>query len=431
MALRTKRPILATVGIGLLVAGKAIYRRASEAPLWMTVDTVHPLVPSHQSKDGQVMVHGCSLPTIRSVAPVAQLAQPALMGIILTVTAGTVDRSPPEETIWVAFLAIDYLMPTQQRKSGQVMVDGNLIPALGHVALLARLAQTVLVDIILCMASSALGWRIPEKEILVASLAVHLEVTARELEGKQVMIDYNLIPVLRRVAPVATYPQSALVNVDGPVTGIAFPGCAGKDAVDVTPPTGSPIMLAFQQKAGSIVIEGGLSPTIRGVTLAAILSELPLVGIVSPVTIETVSGCSPQIGGRACSGMTLLAGLEGMIAQQGKSEPAVIEFGAIGIKPVVADQTLHTKRRHMSLHIIRIQVLVTVLAGTRIKVRQITAMAVGTGKGSTCSSLLVPCQGVAGGLVGKAQRIDHGQNCFSAPVLGVAVLTGEIRLLGQ
>ncbi len=81
-----------------------------------------------------------------------------------------------------------------------------------------------------------------------------------------------------------------------------------------------------------------------------------------------------------------------MIAQQGKIELTVIELGAIGIQPIVADQATCAKGLHVSLHICSIQVAVTVLASTRLKVREDIAMAVVTGKGSTRGSMLVPCQ---------------------------------------
>lgn len=70
----------------------------------------------------------------------------------------------------------------------------------------------------------------------------------------------------------------------------------------------------------------------------------------------------------------------------------MIELGAIRIQSIVADQAVCAKRLHVSLQICSIQVAVTVLAGSRLKVREIIAMAVGTGKESACGSLLVPGQ---------------------------------------
>ena len=70
----------------------------------------------------------------------------------------------------------------------------------------------------------------------------------------------------------------------------------------------------------------------------------------------------------------------------------MIELGAIGIQSIVADQAICTKGLYVSLRICSIQVAVTVLAGTRLKVRENIAVAVGTGKGSARGSLLVPCQ---------------------------------------
>lgn len=164
-------------------------------------------------------------------------------------------------------------------------------------ALIASLAQTALVGIILQVTLRTLGGGAAEAAILMAALTVDSLVPAHERKSGQVMLDHNLGPILRRVAPVTAHPQNTLMNVDGLVTSIAFPVCPGKNAIDVTPPAGRSIVPACQQKTGLIVIEGSLRPAFRGVTLAAILPELPLVGIASLVTIETVSGHRPQIGG--------------------------------------------------------------------------------------------------------------------------------------
>ena len=160
-------------------------------------------------------------------------------------------------------------------------------------ALIASLAQSALVGIILQVTLGTLGGGAPEAAILMAALTIGSPVPTHQRKSGQVMLDQNLSPILRRVAPVTAHPQNTLMNVHGLVTSIALPVCPGKDAIDVTPPAGSSIVPAFQQKNGLIVIEGSLCPAFRSVTLATILSELPLMGIASLVTIETVSGHRP------------------------------------------------------------------------------------------------------------------------------------------
>ena len=129
--------------------------------------------------------------------------------------------------------------------------------------------------------------------------------------------------------------------------------------------------------------------------------------------------------------MARLAGLKGMIAQQGKSEPTVVELGAIGIQSIVADQAVCAKGLYVRLHIGGIQGVVAVQAGNQIKAREILAMAVGAGKGNSIGNLPVACQRIAGRLVGKTQWVDHCQRNICAPMLGMASLTGDFRLLGQ
>jgi hypothetical protein len=113
-------------------------------------------------------------------------------------------------------------------------------------ALIASLAQTALVGIILQMTLGTLGGSAPEATILMAALTVGSPVPTHERKSGQVMLDRNLSPILRRVTPVTAHPQDALMNVDGLVTSIAFPVCPGKSAIDVTPPAGSFIVPAFQ-----------------------------------------------------------------------------------------------------------------------------------------------------------------------------------------
>ena len=84
-----------------------------------------------------------------------------------------------------------------------------------------------------------------EDSIRVAVLAINLLVTAHELEGKQVMIDPNLPPVLWRVASATAAPQNPLMNVNGLVTGIALPVCPGKDTSNMTPPAGKLVNTSF------------------------------------------------------------------------------------------------------------------------------------------------------------------------------------------
>ena len=143
------------------------------------------------------MVNGRFFPTIRRVALVANYSQTALMGIVLTVTAGAVDWCPPEDTIHVAVMAIDYLMLAHQGKSGQIVVDGDLLPGLGRVALVAQLAQTAFMGIIPAVTAGTINRCPPEETIQMAVLAVNLLVTAHELKGKQVMLDADLLPIIR------------------------------------------------------------------------------------------------------------------------------------------------------------------------------------------------------------------------------------------
>lgn len=65
------------------------------------------------------------------------------------------------------------------------------------------LAQAALVDIILYVTLGTLGGDTPEATILMAAPTIDSLVLAQERKSSQIMIDYDLLPTLRRVAPVA------------------------------------------------------------------------------------------------------------------------------------------------------------------------------------------------------------------------------------
>jgi hypothetical protein len=77
------------------------------------------------------------------------------------------------------------------------VLDGDLFPGLGRVALIAHRAQAAFVGIIPAVTAGTIARCPPEQTIRVAVLAIDLLVTAHELEGKQVVVDRGLLPSLR------------------------------------------------------------------------------------------------------------------------------------------------------------------------------------------------------------------------------------------
>ncbi len=213
----------------------------------------------------------------------------------LSMASNTVARCTLENAPGMALATRNLDMGAGKGESGLVVVKGNLFPSLWGMALPAKRPILAVVGISLLMAGKAIYWHASKAPLRMAIDTIHPLVPAHELEGKPVMIDQNLRPILRCVAPVAAHPQNTLMNVGGLVTSITFPVCSGKDAIDVAPPAGSSSVPAFQQKADLIVIEGSLRPAFRCVTFAAILPEPSFVGIVSLVASEAVSADSPQI----------------------------------------------------------------------------------------------------------------------------------------
>ena len=158
MALLTERAKLAVMLIILAVTGKTINRCTCQAPLRMAAGTLGLPVPADEGKYGQVMVDGGSFPAFGRVALITHPAQTTLMNVVLSVTAHTIDRIPLKGIIWVAFLAVNPLVSAHEGKSGQVVIDLDLLPARRRVASIAQLAQASLVGIILSVAAQAVGW---------------------------------------------------------------------------------------------------------------------------------------------------------------------------------------------------------------------------------------------------------------------------------
>jgi len=143
----------------------------------------------------------------------AILAQRSLMNIILRMTGVAIGWRALELIIDMAVCAGCRPVFAGQRKRGQVMVDGCVLPVIGSMAKCAVLAKITLVSVIFGMAGVAICGGTLEDLVDMAGRTINCEVLAYQWEGGGGMVDRCLGPIVRDVAFGAVRSQITLVHV--------------------------------------------------------------------------------------------------------------------------------------------------------------------------------------------------------------------------
>jgi hypothetical protein len=77
------------------------------------------------------------LPSLRSVAGFAHLAEPPIMRIFSRMAGEAIVRRSTEDLVLMTSRAIHLRMRTDERKRGQGVIDRSLLPAFGRMACFA------------------------------------------------------------------------------------------------------------------------------------------------------------------------------------------------------------------------------------------------------------------------------------------------------
>jgi hypothetical protein len=235
------------------------------------------------------------------VTPLAPIAQSAIVRIVTGMARKADGRCANKDLVLVASPAIDVNVGAGQRKGGQGVINGGLIPIVRRVTLVAPLAQAAVVRIIIPVAHKALSRRTHEDLILVTPLAIDVDMGAGQRKGGQGVIDAGVPPARWRVTRLASLAQPAVVRIIIAVARKALGRRADQDLVLVTPPTIDVDVGAGQGEFGQGVVDGHLPPARRSVARLASLAQPAVVRIVFGMTHGAIRRRLAEIGCRSGS----------------------------------------------------------------------------------------------------------------------------------
>jgi hypothetical protein len=187
----------------LLMAGCTALWRTLEDTARMALRAWHLTVQTGERKTGLVVIERGLLPTPGSVALVAKPAKASAVGIISFMASDTTGWCARKAAVLMAALAVDSLVPAQERETSERVIDGGSLPPFGCVALAAGPPQSPFMGVILLMTRNAVGWRVPEQQGLMAVPAVDLLVLTYQRECRLRVVDRRPIPPLGRMARFA------------------------------------------------------------------------------------------------------------------------------------------------------------------------------------------------------------------------------------
>lgn len=188
----------------------------------------------------------------------------------------------------MAGLAFDRRMGAKQREGRhRIVVETPVLPVDWRVAAPAIFGKTTLVPVVLRVARSAVGGRVPESLSLMAGRALGLGVFTEQREPREVVIEKDtLVPCRLAMTVDACVALRSLVRIVFSVTVVAAHGQRDfKDGLDMTE-----VALEFAVRSAQriirirIVIENAVRPVIRTVARLAAFSEVAFVVVFFEVT---------------------------------------------------------------------------------------------------------------------------------------------------
>ena len=153
-------------------------------------------------------------------------------------------------------------------------------------------AQTAFVAVILGMAGNAIAGGVFKDGLLMAVFTVQAGVLSGQFESKLAVVEWTRRPVIGGVTLATLRAEIAIMSIFLRMAGNAVVGRVGKDALDMAALTGQSSVFAGQLESKLIVIKGGRSPVVGGVTVAAQAAKIALMNVFPGVAGNTVAGCA-------------------------------------------------------------------------------------------------------------------------------------------
>lgn len=259
------------------------------------------------------------------------------------------------------------------------VIEHCALPCGSRVALRAVRAKRAQMLLWFGMASHTGLRRALEDVVLMALLALHIHMRARQLECGQVVIELRILPTRWIMALPAVRAERARVAIVVRMTTYTGLRCTLEDTVDVTLCAFDFHMRARQLERGQIVIELRIIPAIRGVALRAVCAKLAIVRVVFQMAVGARRRRLFEIGHGAHIRMTPAAGDIGVLAAQRELQHIVIELRET-IDAVVTRQTLMTEVGRVLRHEIALIFTMALFAQRAIERGHLVAVTIGARK---------------------------------------------------
>ena len=288
VASRASRSLLALVHIVLGMAGIALGRKLDLAcRLRMaTLALRRAMFPSKWIARVLVVVEPRGLPVLRAMTALTLLAERTLVLIVLAMAGIAGLRSGLGRCRFMAVTAFDRTVLARQREARARMIELGFFPRPFDVAICARVAQRAFVRVVLAVTRHTSHRRVLERRALMAGLALHRGVLAKQRETGLPVVEARFLPAALRMTVCANAAESPLMLVILAMAGDALrrqlvlvqrAGMATV-ALDLAVP-------AAQGIAGiGVVIKHDGVPVFCVVTGLALLAEAGLVLVILAVT---------------------------------------------------------------------------------------------------------------------------------------------------
>ncbi len=190
-----------------------ILRRILEIITGVAAATGHIGMRADQLERRLAVVERGWLPPRRRVTLGAVGAECAVMRVFATVAVHAVLRYAVEHAVGVAQSAGHIDVRARQLERSAVVIKGHPFPIVGRVTLRAIGTELAVVRIVLAVAVHTVLRGALEHSVDVASSAGHIDVRARQLESRSIVIEGGRLPALRRVTLRTIGAELAIVRI--------------------------------------------------------------------------------------------------------------------------------------------------------------------------------------------------------------------------
>jgi hypothetical protein len=179
----------------------------------MAGGTLHACMTSVQRKGSIVVVEGDIPPVAGVMAGGAVRAELTIVPVIVCMTGIAVLRRTSEHAICVTYGTLNAGMTAPQGECCIVVVEGDIPPTGRRMARSAVRAELTIMPVIACMAGEAILRSAAQNSILVTGCALDIDMTASQWKGGRIVVEDDVLPAARIVAPGTNRAELTLMGV--------------------------------------------------------------------------------------------------------------------------------------------------------------------------------------------------------------------------